>query len=155
MARRSYIGAMFIWWQVPFTQCIPRFIVMPTLFFVGLMSIADSFVLPLPTNEPTALSPFNFQAQLNASSSASVEGKPERTPVGRTLYFLPAAMTTVLTTTSTLDVAIAAGILSYGIISAFPEKYLGVAETNSLQLVILYLGAFFVLVFSLGNSFAP
>jgi hypothetical protein len=98
------VGAVVVWWQLPFIQFMPRFIVRPTLFFVGLMIIADSFVIPLPTDETMPPQPLNLQARSNVTPSGSTGGTQEqRTSVGRTLYFIPAAMTTGLTTASTLQ----------------------------------------------------
>jgi AGZA family xanthine/uracil permease-like MFS transporter len=144
------LGVILVWLNLPVVELIPRFIVMPTLFFVGLTVIADSFVTPLePVRGPAG---FNFQTADGAAASA--DGAERRTAIGRTLYFLPAAVTVVVAGASTLDVAIASGIVTYGLIALFPEKYLGVAEPLNAPLALIYLGAAAVLAFSFANAFA-
>jgi len=127
---------------------------MPTLFFVGLMLIAGSFVLPttaiIPTDDVGAP---DLQVRANEAAKAiDATATPAQPMVAKTLYFVPAATTTVLASvTLQLDLALAAGIVSYLIISQFPESYLGVLDRRERHLDLVYLAAVIVLLLSLWN----
>ncbi len=118
-------GAWCLWTESPITQVIAPFCAMPTLFFVGLSVIAGSFVSPPAENlEPTA--------------------------VGIAFYHMPAAVTVVLASITTLDTAIAAGIIAYGLIRLFPKGYLGyMIEPDPWPLGFVYFGAVTILALSL------
>jgi adenine/guanine/hypoxanthine permease len=128
-------GIALIYLDRPIVEFIPRFVVMPALFFVGLTIVAESFATRLLSIEPGA-----------QSTGAVASAQPrEPTAIGRTLYFMPAAITTILATRLTLDAAIAAGILAYLLITQFPESYLGIRGKGSRELSFIYFGAAVVL----------
>jgi len=148
------VGAVCIWQHWSIAQAIPRLAAMPTLFFVGLMLIAGSFVLPttaiIPTDDVGAP---DLQVRANEAAKAiDATATPAQPMVAKTLYFVPAATTTVLASvTLQLDLALAAGIVSYLIISQFPESYLGVLDRRERHLDLVYLAAVIVLLLSLWN----
>jgi AGZA family xanthine/uracil permease-like MFS transporter len=106
----ALVGAVSIWLGRPISEWIPKFAIMPALFFVGLTVMAESFVR---RSSPAAKGDITQTDQL-------------KTPLGRALFFFPAALTVVIVTiTFSFDVAIAAGILAYALISLLPKAYIG------------------------------
>jgi adenine/guanine/hypoxanthine permease len=146
----ALIGLMSIWHGWPISEWIPKFAVMPALFFVGLMIIAGSFALRF---KPPAVAPA-------AADAAAATDAGAREPLGRVLFFLPAAITVVMVTNTSFDSAIAAGILSYALISSLPSEFVGTPESDlsdpdisdadrdrrARDLGVVYLGAVVVLV---------
>ena len=121
----------------PIVEAIPRIAAMPTVFFVGLLVVAESFVMPAPP------------AAAGASGSRSGSGS-DLTPA---LTFIPAAITVVLAAvTLSLDVAIAAGILSYVVIQTFPKKIVPNKAEWSRELGLVLAGAGLVLLLNFGNA---
>jgi AGZA family xanthine/uracil permease-like MFS transporter len=124
----AVFGVVCLYAGVPIAQFIPAFCIMPTLFFVGLMVIGESFTKP--ADDPV-------------DSSAP----------GFFLYFVPAGVTTVAASLGTLDSAIAMGILAFMLISFFPRRYLGLrAPPDQAPLMVVYLGAALVLWLSLRSD---
>ena len=121
----------------PIVEAIPRIAAMPTVFFVGLLVVAESFVMPAP--------PATAGASGSRSGSSS-----DLTPA---LTFIPAATTVVLASvTLSLDVAIAAGILSYVVIQTFPKKVVPNKAEWSRELGFVLAGAGLVLLLNFGNA---
>ncbi len=140
----AVIGAISIQHGRPISEWIPKFAVMPALFFVGLMIIAGSFAQR-----------FKPPAAAAGTTPKAGAGSGEQ-PLGRVLFFLPAAITVVVVTnTSSFDTAIAAGILSYALISSLPTEFVGEPESDLTgeddtdrrgRLALVYLGAVVVLI---------
>jgi AGZA family xanthine/uracil permease-like MFS transporter len=148
----AVIGAISIWANRPITEWIPKFAIMPALFFVGLMIVAESFALRF-TRRPA-----------EQSQDATGADQPlSEAPLGRVLFFFPAAITVVMVTNASFDYAIAAGILSYALISCLPESYVGKPESDlgtpedgdpdkgrrTRDLSFIYAGALVVLILGL------
>ncbi len=141
----AIFGGVCMWFRLPFTEFIPRVIVTPTLFYVGLTMIAESFVVP-----STVAVEADMQISLPlVNLAASQQAAP-----GQVFYLLPAAITTVFATKTSLDVAIAAGITAYMVISLFPESYLGVEQVKGRKINTIYIAALFVLALNLFIAFA-
>jgi xanthine/uracil/vitamin C permease (AzgA family) len=119
----AVIGGLSIWQGWPISEWIPKFAAMPALFFVGLMIVASSFALRFKPPE-TKVDP-----AATSTPAAAKPGSGEQ-PLGRIFFFFPAAITAVLVTNLSFDSAIAAGILSYALISGLPEEYVGPPEVD-------------------------
>jgi hypothetical protein len=102
---------------------------MPPLFFVGLMIVAESFSQRFkPVKAEVAQ--LDDAAAVKPATQTSYVISDEQ-PLGRVLFFFPAAITLVMVTiTFSFDAAMAAGILSYALISWLPEEYVGPPEPD-------------------------
>jgi adenine/guanine/hypoxanthine permease len=128
------------------TEIVPKFAVMPALFFVGLTVIAESFALRL-AGMSEAVSPHDPLRAYGLPTATSV---PTNRPEGWALNYLPAAITVVLVTNSSFEVAIAAGILSHAFIDLLPADYLGrPTDPRSGYLGSIYISAMMLLLLSL------
>lgn len=144
----AVLGAISIGLSWPISEWIPKFAIMPALFFVGLLIIAESFAQR-----------FTRAGVPQRSPAGPVAATADEIPINREYYFIPAAVTVVMVSNSSFDYAIAAGILSYAVISAWPESYVGKPEAypgaRAGNLSSIYLAAAVVLIINLiQNSFS-
>ncbi|MGA8320885.1 MAG: hypothetical protein WB774_08745, partial [Xanthobacteraceae bacterium] len=125
----AVIGAISIYNNWPISELIPKFAIMPPLFFVGLMIVAESFSQRFkPVKAEVAQ--LDDAAAVKPATQTSYVISDEQ-PLGRVLFFFPAAITLVMVTiTFSFDAAMAAGILSYALISWLPEEYVGPLEPD-------------------------
>lgn len=125
----AVIGAISIYNNWPISELIPKFAIMPPLFFVGLMIVAESFSQRFkPVKAEVAQ--LDDAAAVKPATQTSYVISDEQ-PLGRVLFFFPAAITLVMVTiTFSFDAAMAAGILSYALISWLPEEYVGPPEPD-------------------------
>ena len=147
------IGVGFWYFQLPIGEFISRFSAMPTLFFVGSWLVADAFANPATLG---SFSPFAGRNSGTDEIDGSAQGDAGKPPTieGRVLNFLPAAVTTILATVTTLDNAIAAGILADGFTYLFPEDYRGTRTRSNWQFSLVYLGAFSILAWAIYVKFS-
>ncbi len=141
----ALFGGICILLRLPFIEFIPRVIVTPTLFFVGLTMIAESFLVPLPDAKKAA--PPKLLPVINPAA-------PQQDLRGQIFYLLPAAITTVFAGKTSLDIAIAAGIITYMLVSLFPQSYLGVEQEKGRKIATIYLAAAVVILLNLYLAFA-
>ena len=111
----------------------------PTIFFVGLAIIARSFA--------SRISPVAAPAE----GQHGVTGAEQDASEGEYFDYIPAAITTILAARISLDVAIAAGILSYLVVTQFPKKYSASDRDASDRLSLLYTGALIILGLAVYN----
>ncbi|MDE2581598.1 MAG: NCS2 family permease [Rhodospirillales bacterium] len=129
---------------LPILEVIPRIAALPTLFFVGLLVIAESFTFPVSTRRLREDPGFR---DLPVAEQQEVESR------ARALGLLPAAATSVLTSiTLRLDVGIAAGILVYVIVQLFPRGARADSPAKRAPLELLVFCAAVVLVTNLVNA---
>jgi hypothetical protein len=147
------IGVIFWYLQTPISEFISRFAAMPALFFVGAWLVADAFANPTSLGSFSQFSGDNPDREHLTDGTVSGSVAPTPTNEGRVLNFLPAALTTVLATITTLDNAIAAGILADALAYLFPERYRGARRPPRWELIMVYFGAAFIILWSLRVKF--
>lgn len=119
----AVIGAISIYNNWPISELIPKFAIMPPLFFVGLMIVAESFSQRFkPVKAEVAQ--LDDAAAVKPATQTSYVISDEQ-PLGRVAITL-----VMVTITFSFDAAMAAGILSYALISWLPEEYVGPPEPD-------------------------